>query len=341
MKKFENAADLREAIQLLFTGDIELEYSSNAKGELVGEVENFAREASFEIQSLGFNIRLDESCEDGGGCIIVAIKDNILAKGYCWLPEYCDDECDARLELTFSTHDSEDIACRASALVDDFMKDKIKEGAQEFLDLIEHGEREATMGVTRDALISGFSFNNKTVLNVMNSTYSARNQLIQILKDAQEVDLTGDVKILAPNVKEVLCDWEEEYDDQGGHFKSTTSIGLKLIDGTIITLPFGEGEYEDDVINKFLEGNEDIYPEKFVNDIDADVDSDEDALLDVVLVPLYPLIGLSNRAEFDRLNSILEDLVYLHQERDESIIFLKNDEPTPIVNASAESEVQQ
>lgn len=289
--------------------------------------EKFPRDVAYELSQIeGITMVYDEiSPYADNEYDIVATKGDFLLDVHSYMPDYCDDECDASVTIDLRLGSSLDVTVQASQMAKELLKIKLQHGASALLHLMFNNSN-LMVKECYDAITAGLKLNvDKSQINSIHEDMQLVNSFFYAIKGANEVNQNALVESLAPNISHVVFDVSHEYDDQGGTYKSIDCYEVHLTDGTSMAMGF-EDSWADVIVEELISHNDEILPENLKALVDAH-EIDDNVITTTLTTYLMTLLGGTSEGEYWLLNSTLDSLVWDAAEQGGYELYFSNYKP--------------
>lgn len=319
--------------------DVAYRGTKDGNKTLVANSDNFPREVEHELASIdGLKVLYEERdiYSDNEYTLIATHHDLIIVVNYS-LPDYCDNECDAKVSITIEIGEPDKIAEAAQNLMEKEFTEKLKYEANSLLSFVLRNQKLFCNHNSFVALTKGFEINQKALdATEIDSRLSVVNRISLAIREASSLNQINAVKQLAPNIAQVTYDFENEYDDQGGYYKNISDYKILLKDDKEIVLGYGEN-WSDDFVEEFVSNNEDLLPQTLLDFIDSE--AKDDAQRDAITQHMAELFG-GAEGTFWTISNTLDELIWVDAEHGGCQISFADPEPAEEVESLEFEEIE-
>jgi hypothetical protein len=306
-----NTEKIRAFIKECFPGMRFSEGESSTENGLnciIFHAKYFPSDVSFVLSSIeGINVLYDEVCAWS------ALESNFVGTHGEFLLDvtydnYVDDDEYPDVTLTVYVGNSSVITTTAHKLARELLTSKLNNDAQALLSLVLRNKDYVTSD-TMDEVLSNLNLEFKeSGYDEMSHELSLVYMLGNTFKQANRLNQIKMVEQVAPNIKQVTFKVTHNTDMSGMHFQDIESYCVHLLDGTEVSIGYGENWLED-LNSKLVENNDDIFPDTLKDHVQL-TDIDDEETMEALTLHLATLFGSSDSKAFWFITNQLDSLVW-------------------------------
>lgn len=235
---------------------------------------------------------------------------------------YIDDDVYPNVTLTVYVGHSSMITTAAHKLAREYLTIKLENDAKALLSLTMRNKDYVISDTTND-LLSGLVFDFKeSEYEEMSHKLSLVDVLGNTFKQAHILNQIKVVGQVAPNIKQVTFEVTHDSDMSGMHFQNIESYCVHLLNGTEVSIGYGEN-WLDDLNSNLVENNDDIFPDTLKDQVQL-TDIDDEETMDALTLHLATLFGSTNSKAFWFITNQLDNLVWDAASKLRNIVVINN-----------------